>query len=483
MIQVGNQPVLESPNIFDEMRALPEFIEDQVAQNTLAKFLRYNLGACWEILTRTDFEQPKIYPFQELIINGWFKKDYSLFVAGRGTGKSFLIAIFCILYSIFYPKSTIVIVSANFRASKSIFKYIENYTSGKNDSLLKSSFPNRLSKQADRYVLDCVNGSQIIGLPLSGEGLRGQRANVLIIDEGLLVSEDVQESVLRPFLASNLSLTEQAQITELEDQLIKDGALREEERTVFEKNKLIICSSASFQFEHLYKGIFLPYIKQTQNHTGEAKDPSYFVCRASYHIGLKHRIIQEEVIKAAEHANEAGAENPLVLKEFWARFVDVSGGFFNIEFAKKCIYENGQTPTLQLKGNKGSEYILAIDPSYASEKNSDFFAMGVYMLNREEGKITLVNSYGRAGAELAEHYQYLVYLLKNFNISWLIIDSTSTDAQFIKQFNESSIAKENKLHLDFIDADFEVDDIDYQKELEDIFEFAQLFPKVIYDNL
>lgn len=31
--------------------------------------------------------------------------------------------------------------------------------------------------------------------------------------------------------------------------------------------------------------------------------------------------------------------------------------------------------------------------------------------------------------------------------------------------------------------DFKFEDQDYQKELEDIFEFAQLFPKVIYDNL
>lgn len=461
MIHVGKQPPILSPDVFKEIEKLPEFLDDYQCQISLARALRYNLGFAWEL-----FQETRMFPFQEIIINAWFKKTYSLFVASRGLGKSYLIGMFCILYAIFYPKSEIVIVSANFRAAKSVFKKIEDFIKGGKKNLLRSSFPKEVSRQADRYVLECINGSNIIGLPLSGEGLRGQRANVLIIDEGLLISKEVQQSVLKPFIVANLDLTNQNKIRELENQLVSEGLMGDHERTAFEKNKLIICSSASYQFEYLFEGIYQPNIDIILNrHSGLLADPSYFVCRSSYHVGLPHGIIDDSIIKDAE--TMGNADDPAIKREYWAEFTDSSGGYFNIKNLKECIFKDGETPTLKLfdKG-KNNDFILAIDPSYASNKESDFFAMGLYQINYEEKKIILVNTYGRAGGDLIDHYEYLIYLLQNFNIVWVIIDATGTDGQFIKEFNTSAIAKEHNLQLNFMDVDFEVDDIDYREMLQ-----------------
>lgn len=299
----------------------------------------------------------------------------------------------------------------------------------------------------------------------TGENLRGERANVLIIDEGLLVSQEIQEKVLEPFILANLDLSEMVKIQDIENRLIKEGLLKEEDRTVFPRNKIIVCSSAPYEFQFLHEGIFLPHIEKINNAVGDKDKPSYFVCRASFHIGLKHQIIQAGAIEKVG-ANEIGMENdPIIGREYWAKAVSGAGGFFNMRAVRESTVKDGFVPTVQLYGKKNQEYILSIDPSYSSDPCSDYFAMQVFLLLKEEQKMVLVHNYARAGGEMKDHLEYLTFILKNFNIVWTIIDATGTDGQFIKEYNESAIAKTNNIKLEFIDADLEADGEGYVKEL------------------
>lgn len=297
----------------------------------------------------------------------------------------------------------------------------------------------------------------------TGEGLRGERANVLIIDEGLLISRHIRETVLEPFILANLDLTEQTKIKERETELIEAGEMKEEDRTRFASNKIIVCSSASFQWEPLYEDIFIDQIKKINEHSRNKNDPSYSVIRCSYHIGMKHGIIEESAIKKVGADSIDATTDPVLGREYWGIFVDGSGGFFPLRTIKECTVPGGDSPTVQLFGRKGSQYILAIDPSFASGLDSDYFAMGVYLLIPEEKRMVQVLTYGRAGGDVSDHYQFLTYILKYFNIVFCIIDATSTNAQFITQYNESSIALENNTKLGFLEVDFEDDE--YVKQL------------------
>jgi hypothetical protein len=397
-----------------------------------------------------------MFDFQEIILNGFFEKDYSLWVAGRGCGKSYLLSVFGLLYAIFYPGSKIVLVSANFRACKNIFNQMEKFINSKGAVLLKQCFPDKPTRQNDYYALKCANGSIITALPLGvGENLRGTRANLLIIDEGLLISEHIQETILRPFLTAKHNVKEQIEIKELEDSLIASGELKEEDRTVFPNNKMIICSSASYQFEYLYK-IYTNYIDNIEKY--KAGDPTYFVARTSYESLPEGTILDESVIKAASNG---GANSPVFLREYCARFTDSNDGYFDVKKLHDCTIPDGDTPTVQLRGKKNSEYILAIDPSYSASASSDYFAMGLYMVIPEERRIIQVHSYGRAGKDLKDHYLYLSYVLLNFNIVYAVIDASGTE--FLDGYNESQIAKSYNLNVGFIKADFESED--YPREL------------------
>ncbi len=99
-----------------------------------------------------------------------------------------------------------------------------------------------------------INGGSITAIPLSGEKIRGFRANILVLDEYLLLPEETIKTVLMPFLVAPQDMAERIRVREIEDGLIKSGKMEEKDRMVFEnKSKMIALSSASYSFENLYK--------------------------------------------------------------------------------------------------------------------------------------------------------------------------------------------------------------------------------------
>lgn len=462
----GFQLCRKRPAALQEAFALKGDLTEEEARYHLGRLMRYNLGFTWLLISGQDM----LLPFQEIILNAWFEKDYSLVIAGRGVGKSYLLSIFILLYAILNENTKIVLVANNFRRVKDIFSQMEKFLNYKKATLLRQCFELKtankikMGKQNDQYLLNCINGSLVKGLPLGvGENLRGERANVLIIDEGLLVSEHIQKTILEPFLTARSNAGERVKIEAQEDALVKAGMLKGEDKTVFQNNKLIITSSASYQFEYLFEGLYSKYISNIQDSKKERtlKDPTYFVCRASYEVVPEGSFLAEEVIQAARETNP---NDPVFRREYCAEFVDGGGSYFDIKKLHECTIPDGESPTTQVVGLKGCEYILSIDPSYGDSKSSDYFAMGVYLLEPESRKIVQVHSYGKAGMDIKEHYEYLIYLLKQFNIVMLAIDASGTE--FIQGFNESMTAKNNNMSLGFLAQDFDTEGDEYQRNIE-----------------
>ncbi len=366
--------------------------------------------------------------------------------------NSFLIAAFSMLYSIVFKNSSIIIVGANFRQVKEIFGYMDKFLKRKGSGLLRQCF-GHYSRQPDLYQLSCFNGSVIKGLPMSGEKIRGQRASVLIIDEGLLLSETVHKQVLEPFLSSRLNAEEELATAHREKELVRLGVIKEEDMTIFPPNKMIITSSASYKFEYLYYGIWKPYIDDILDSSKERTKvtPTRFAMRMSASAIEKADSFMDRA--RLEEIESSVSNDPTSKRENDALFTDASDSYFNVEKLHECTVIDGERPTVKLKGDKDKQYILALDAAYGDNANNDFFAMGVYELEPENRRIYQVHSRGTAGEDIKIHYQYLIYLLQNFNIVWIIIDASGTE--FIDGFNESELAKQRGLKLGYIKADFE----------------------------
>lgn len=473
MIYTHTQPINKYKNYTEGLKLIKGQMSEKEAKISLAKFMRENLGFAYQFMSGIE-----LHPVQEIILKHMFLRDKGIIVAGRGSGKSFMISVFCTIYPLLYPNTKICIISANFRSARRILEESQKIINGKNAMLLRQCFTSEMKKAQDawRWRIE-ENGSQISALPLgNNEGLRGERASVVLVDEGLLIDEHIQKFIIEPFLASKLNYSEQRNTIKQEEFLIKTGKLAMEDRTVFSPNKYFVFSSASFQFEYLYT-LYNKYIDYTQMPIAELshdvdnidddeakffRKPEYFVSRFSYKVFQKQSHMDLAMIEGVKA--EGGEDSDYFKREYMAQFIDLNSAYFNAKKMKECTVKDGEFPCVELESSKNARYILAIDPSYSSDESADFFAMGVYKIDEVNNTICLVHSYARAGCELKQHHEYMAYLLTHFNIVFLICDVQG--GEIISGFNESRTASDLNLNLKFIDVKLnKAFEEDYKEEI------------------
>lgn len=460
MIFEGKQYPATTYNYNAILKDCTRDMEDMEARLALAQFLRHNLGFTLHLLSGVE-----LLPLQEVILKGLFIKDNALIVAGRGVGKSYMISAFCALFPIFNPSSKLCLISSNFRGAKRLFDNVEKMVKNKNAELLMQCFANEPKRGNDIVRWSMPGDREIFALPLSnGDGLRGTRASAVLVDEGLLISREIQQIIIRPFLTARQDYQEEKEIRKIEDAMIAKGMMKEEERISFPSNKYLVFSSASYKFQYLYE-MFSQYTNTVLNTEKEPikdkKAPTYFVVQASYESLPDESFMDKTAIEGAKA--DGGENTEYFRREYKAQFSDGNDGYFDVKKLHECTIPDLQEPTVQIKGDSAAKYILSIDPAYGANKSNDYFAMAVYMLIPEKREMVLVHTYGRAGADIIEQYKYLNYLLTYFNIVYVIIDGSGTE--FIDSYNNSTIAAEKQINLGYITADLNSDD--YLKEIHE----------------
>lgn len=439
----------EFPNLNDEFLSLKGDLNDKEAKISLARFLRANLGFTTELISGL-----KLAPFQEITLKGMLNRNFSMCVWGRGCGKTFIASVFCFLQCLFEPGTKILIAGPTFRTARFIFNHLEKLVESKEAELLAQCFGAK-AKRNDQFEW-LINGGSITAIPLNGEKIRGFRANVLVLDEYLLLPEDIITTVLMPFLVAPQNMKERLQIREMEDKLIKDGHMEEKDRYVFENtSKMIALSSASYTFENLYRQ-YKEWVEKI--YAKDSGDATYFISQMGYEA-LPTDMIDPTII---EEAQSGGQSHSSFQREYCAQFTDGSDSYFSAKKMHECTVPDGEYPTLKIKGEESKKYILGIDPSFSNSPTSDFFAMAVMELDEENPYTsTLVHNYAVAGGDLKDHIAYMDYVTDAFNLEMICIDNAGF--QFIDSCNENPVF--DKKRLKFFDFDSDKEGIDYEKML------------------
>jgi hypothetical protein len=435
-------------NLNDEFLKLKGELSDKDTKISLAKFLRANLGFTTELVSGI-----KLAPYQEITLKGMMNRNFSMCVWGRGCGKTFIASVFCFLQCIFEPRTKILIAGPTFRTARFIFNHLENLVDSKGADLLAQCFGAKV-KRNDQFEWQ-INGGSITAIPLNGEKIRGFRANVLVLDEYLLLPEDIISTVLMPFLVAPQNIKERLEIREMEDKLIKDGHMKEEDRIVFENtSKMIALSSASYTFENLYR----QYREWVQNiYSDEGGNADYFISQMGYE-SLPEEMIDPTII---EEAQSGGQSHSSFQREYCAQFTDGSDSYFSARKMHECTVPDGTNPTVKLKGDSDKKYVVGIDPSFSNSPTSDYFAMIVLEMDEEGYGATVVHNYAVAGGDLKDHIVYLDYLTDSFNIEMIIIDNAGY--QFIDACNENEAFKNKQIK--FFDFNSDKEGLDYEKML------------------
>jgi hypothetical protein len=345
----------------------------------------------------------ELHPIQAAILQEFWDRPFPMFIASRGFGKSFLLALYCTLKCIFVPGTKIVVVGAAFRQSKVIFEYME--TIWRKSSIIRSIF-NGNDDGPRRDVDRCTmryGDSWTIAIPLGdGSKIRGLRAHIIIADEFASISPEVYETVVSGFAAVSADPMGNVK-AEAKKELMKDLGIWNEEMESLQyrkSNQAIIAGTADYSFKH-----FAQYWQRYRSiiHSKGNKDkleeifrgevPSnfnwkdYSVVRIPYELIPKGFMDDRQVARA-----RATIHSGIYNMEYAACFTKDSSGFFRRSLIESCVTSsknpisiNGEVILFEAKiqGDPDKKYVFGIDP--ASEQ--DNFSIVIIELHPNHNRI------------------------------------------------------------------------------------------------
>lgn len=448
----GNQLALPKENVNAELMKIEGFLSEEEAMYQMARFLRDDL-----YFTSQFFLGLSLYPFQAIAIKAMMKSDYFLAVWGRGMSKTMTAAVYCIFEALFNPGIQIGVVSKTYRQAKMILQKIQEIISKPGAKIFESCI-GRIKEGNDVCYIE-IGKSRIVILPTGdGEKLRGFRFQRLVVDEFLLMPEKIFTEVLMPMLAVVTNPTERDDVEFAETELIEAGVMKEEERTIWPNNKVILLSSASYKFDYLYK-VYKKYeqniLEANPKKKGVARNAIMHFCHTCAPDKLYDKNNVEQAKSTLSHAQ--------FQREYEAVFSDDSGSYFKITKMNECSYPDGEGIAVKVVGSPDESYILSLDPAWSESDSSDDFAMHLIKLHPENNTGTVCHSYAVPGLSMKKHIAYFHYLLTSFNIVAIVADFMG-GVQFVSAANESELFKKSKINIKSIDVDIENQE-DYKDSL------------------
>lgn len=347
----------------------------------------------------------ELHPIQVYILQELWIRPFPMYIASRGFGKSFLLALYCVLKLLLVPGTKIVIVGAAFRQSKIIFEYMDTIWRG--SPILRDIAGNPQESGPRRDIDRCtfrINDSIAIAVPLGdGNKIRGLRAHIIIADEFSSIPPDIYETVVVGFGAVSAkpidNVKEEAKRLYLQDEGLWTP---EAEETYSERtgNQAIISGTAGYDFQHFanywkkYKAIIQSRgdIRKLEEHFGEeahkhANWKDYSIIRVPYELIPKGFMDDKQVSRA-----KATIHSGIYQMEYGAVFTADSEGFFRRSLIESCVTSKTKPILLPsgeiyfsatIKGDSKCRYVYGVDP--ASEK--DNFSIVILELHGDHTRI------------------------------------------------------------------------------------------------
>jgi len=120
-----------------------------------------------------------------------------IYIASRGQGKTYLVALFCVIRCILYPGTTVCVASRTRKQAAIVVSKIKDIFMPASENL-RLEIKDIITSQYET-VVQFKNTSRIIVVTAS-ENARGNRCNILICDEYRMISKHILDTVLKKFL-------------------------------------------------------------------------------------------------------------------------------------------------------------------------------------------------------------------------------------------------------------------------------------------
>ncbi|GAB6253559.1 terminase family protein [Bacillus cereus] len=257
-----------------------------------------------------DYLGVNLFLYQKLLLWAMNKYNFFMYIAARGQGKSYLIALYCVIRAILYPSTNIVLASGTKGQARLIIT--EKILKLKNDSANVAREIVEFKTSANETYVLFTNGSKITAVP-SSDNARGYRANILIVDEFRLISKKTIDEILKPFLNVNRT-----------PPYLQDSKYAH----LSEENKEIYISSAWYK-NHWIWDSFKSYLN------GMMAGKDYFVAVLPWQLSVFHRLLSKKRVE--QQRTEEDFDQMSWDMEYEALFVgENENAYFKLDDIQKC---------------------------------------------------------------------------------------------------------------------------------------------------
>lgn len=362
-----------------------------------------------------DYLHIKLKLFQKILIFMMNISNFFCYIAARGQGKTFLLAVFCCVRCILFPGTKVIIASGTRGQSLNILEKIKIELFPRSPLLQNEVEEIKLSA-SNAYVL-FKNGSSIKVVTAS-DSARGNRATILLCDEFRMIDKETVGTVLRKFLtdARHPGYIDNPKYSHL-----------------IERNKEIYLSSAYYKDNWSYDKV-----RDYAEHM--VCEDNFFVCGLPYQLSMSEGLLNREAV--ADEMSEAGFNEITWSMEmeclFWG---DESGTFFSydsISKTRKIKYPMLPSRLAGLLNNsakirvpaklQGEIRILSADIALMSSKKNRNDASALFvnqMLPSRGGRYTsnIVYSDSAEGLRTDEQALMIRRLYEEFQCDYIVLDA------------------------------------------------------------
>lgn len=314
--------------------------------------------------------------FQCILIMMMNVSNFFMYLAARGQGKSFLVAVFAVIRCILYPGTIIRIASKTRTQGNEVIEKIINILMPNSANLRMEILEYKLNT-SEAYIK--FKNTSVVSVVSANDNARHNRGNIVIVDEFRMVPLDIIQSVLRKFLTTPRS----------------PGYLKKKEYAhLTERNKEIYLSSAWFKSHWSFEK-FKTYCANLVN-----DNKKYFVCGLPYQLSIREGLLDAEAVQDEMEEEDFSEISWSMEMEclFWG---DSDGSFFAYDDVAKNrriqqpIYPNAISANLPAAKLKIPELapkerrILSADVALLASKKQNNDAASIFINS------ALPNSQGR----------------------------------------------------------------------------------------
>lgn len=361
--------------------------------------------------------------FQTMLLVMMNRSRVFLWIAARGMGKSFLIAIFAVARCILYPGTKVVITSGTRGQSINVLEKIQTELMPVSPNLC-NEIDMAKTKFSGQDAKVMFKNSSYIKVVTASDNARSNRANILIVDEFRMVKKDTIDTVLKKFLTSR-RMPPYKDLTDAERKV----------EYAKEPNKSCFLSSAYFK-DHWSFNKMLDTFKLMLDDS-----KTDFVCGFPYQLSVQEGLLFSEDVESDMLESDFNEIKwSMEMEAMW--FGDEDGAFFDFDSISKNrrikyamlpdklsgLLGNNQKVKIPQKQN-GEKRILSADVALmsSSKHNNDATAIFInQMLPSKGGRYTnnIVYSDSYEGLHTEDQALVIRRLYDEYLCDYIVLDCT-----------------------------------------------------------